>query len=226
MPDDEMQKYSSKLIVGLLLIILFPIFCQGDSSNKNSGRPVISQNSSQIIIDSDVLDTEIPVIAYVGQIHPPEFTRIQSIFGETADDGSTYIYFKFEGNLYYKMTSTSADSGSFLDLGIVDSIPKTATHIQYSQNDFERYKDYPVYHSWKVSDNILIECITYVGCIDTDRANIHIKVNDKVLCVISDLGWITMFSYDLDSDNENEIIIGSRKLCKGIFDIYLIKFSK
>jgi len=50
-------------------------------------------------------------------------------------------------------------------------------------------------------------------------------MNGKILFVLSDLGWVTMFGYDLDSDNKNELIVLSRKLCKGMLDIYLIKFA-
>jgi len=107
----------------------------------------------------------------------------------------------------------------------VNAIPKTAASINIRQNSFERYKEYPVNHSWPFNKNITIECTTYVGCTDTDRANLRIKMNGKILFVLSDLGWVTMFGYDLDSDNKNELIVLSRKLCKGMLDIYLIKFA-
>lgn len=98
MPEDIMKLCRSKIYIGLLFTIIFVVSCQKDWNITGDRAKAISQNSSLITLDDDILNTNIPVVAYIGQLHPPEFNRIESIFGERDDEGSVSIYFKFKGD--------------------------------------------------------------------------------------------------------------------------------
>ena len=197
---------------------------------SQSHKIVHNSFSSYIPINYNI-KTSGPQISYIGYINPVYSSIIEKAYINSNDD-INYLYFKLsiadeDSNNIFLIRINKNESkdklfvSSDIDSQLPDSLIELALFSNYREGEDNTY---PYINKWKISNNYFIHSYTYKGCIDTDRANIHILKDTNELAILSNLGWISFIKHDFDFNGADDILLISNKFCEVKMEFYLIIF--
>ena len=223
-------------IVGLFLFLVFSFYLTSCSNEQRKETEIEKQqvplfNNFSTTIDFDSSSGLFPICVFIGNIEPPKETIIWKV--NVIDDDST-IHFYFDQDMfgttedrYIKLSFNLQKDRADVSSSIKKEIPSKSDSLEIFRNDVKERQNleaYPYYFNWMFSDGLAIQCVTFQGCIDTDRAQLKFIKNKTTLFSLSNLGWISLIKYDINKNNEDDVIIVSNKMCLNRLDFYLVLF--
>jgi|GEM_PF-6892411 len=188
-------------------------------------------NDFSVTLNKNPELSNIPISAFLGSGNPMYESQIRkAYFVET--DSTTYIIFD--------ILLTDADSLRYLEIEVIPNkmknsiyissnltkrIPGNAKEILVFRNiQNKKNNSFPYFSKWEISYNSYLRCITFQGCIDTDRSNLNLFVDDKHISTQSNLGWVSLVKLDIDKNGKTDIIYVSNKFCEMKMEFYTIIF--
>ena len=222
--------------VQLLLIIIFCLYFTSCSNELRKDKETKKQqlflvNNFSTTIDLGSSSDLFPICAFIGDINPPKETIIWKV---TVIDKDSAINFYFDQDMFGTTEDRYIKLSFYLEKDEIDisssikkEIPSKSDSLEIFRNDIEERQNleaYPCYFNWKLSDGVSIKCVTFQGCIDTDRAELMFIKNKATLFSLSNLGWISLIKYDINKNKKDDVIIVSNKMCLNRLDFYLVLF--
>jgi len=222
--------------VELLLIIIFCLYftsCSNElrKDKKTKKQQLFLVNNFSTTIDLGSSSDLFPICAFIGDINPPKETII---WKATVIDKDSAINFYFDQDMFGTTEDRYIKLSFYLEKDEIDisssikkEIPSKSDSLEIFRNDIEERQNleaYPYYFNWKLSDGVSIKCVTFQGCIDTDRAELMFIKNKATLFSLSNLGWISLIKYDINKNKKDDVIIVSNKMCLNRLDFYLVLF--
>jgi hypothetical protein len=200
-----------------------------EKETKKQQLPFVNNFSTTIDFDSSF--GLFPICAFIGDIKPPKETIIWKV---NVIDKDSLINFYFDQDMFgttedryielsFDLQKDEVDISSF----IKKQIPSESDSLEIFRNDIgerQNLESYPYYFNWKLSDGFSIKCVTFQGCIDTDRAELNFIKNKTTLFSLSNLGWISLIKYDINKNKKDDVLVVSNKMCENRLDFYLVLF--
>jgi hypothetical protein len=224
-------------IFGLFFLSIFCLYftsCSNEQRNEKPTKkqpPVFAYNFITTIDLKSSSSDLIPICAFIGDIKPPKETIIWKV---NVIDKDSAINFYFDQDMFGTTEDRYIKLSFYLEKDEIDisssikkEIPSKSDSLEIFRNDIEERQNleaYPYYFNWKLSGGFSIQCVTFQGCIDTDRAELKFLKNRTTLFSLSNLGWISLIKYDINKNKMDDVLIVSNKMCENRLDFYLVLF--
>jgi hypothetical protein len=216
----------------LFLAVLFSLLIISCSTHKQTDDTIVRKHFAedfQTIVNLDTSSQVNILTAFLGEIRPIYESAIFNV-NVIEKDSNIIFYYDLgmsdaDSNQYLQMTVSKEKNQVFFYSELIKSIPRNSLSLEIFRNDINRdIGPYPFYQKWQISENDEIECKTFQGCIDTDRANLTILKNKVRMNTLSNLGWISLIKYDIDGNGKKDAVFVSNKFCLSKLDFYAVLF--
>lgn len=204
---------------------------QGNEKQIKKQPPVFVHNFITTINFKSSSSDIIPLCAFIGDIKPPRETIIWKI---NVIDKDSAINFYLDQDMfgttedrYIDLSFTLRREKIDIVSSIIKEIPSKSDSLEIFRNDIQERQNleaYPYYFNWKLSGGFSIKCVTFQGCIDTDRSELKFIKNKTALFSLTNLGWISLIKYDINKNKIDDVVIISNKMCENRLDFYLVLF--
>jgi hypothetical protein len=213
------------ILFSSISILIFSSICLAQKGRRH----IINDIDDMIYYKSS--SDNVPTFSYLGSVTPLHASIIKNVYISDQDslmkiyldlvnydqDSLRFIELVFNSNISQHVV--------FVDANMKKNIPDKILSIIFHQNKInKKYDKYPYKHEWAISDEVLIKCTTYRGCIDTDRAVLDFFYKGTHVLAQSNLGWTTLFEVDINKNSLSDFIIISNKICELKLEFYLVIF--